>query len=183
MSKSEMEESKAQSLPDGKLTARDYIRAAQIVAGCPKGQLAAVLTLLERSGLDMSGLEIQTRVSLKHNTGLTPLLDAETTQRIIDFVGLRVPLDWQRRDIEARRAYWAGDTPDVPTKDRDRISGVEVWCELFEGDQADRGSMIRAINAVIQSIPGWKRATVRIGSDYGVVHGFAREASFAQQDT
>lgn len=172
----EMEAAQFQSLPGGELTARDYITAARIVAGCPKGQLAAVLTLLERSGLDMSGLELQTRVPLKHNTGLTPTLDTETTQRIIDFVGLRVPRDWQRWDLEARREYWAGDMPDVATRQRDRISGIEVWCELFEGDQADRGNMIRAINAVIQTIPGWQRATVRIGSDYGVVHGFVRES-------
>lgn len=174
----EMEAAQIQNAPGGELTARDYIAAARTVAMCPKGQLSAVLTLLERSGLDMSGLELQTHVPLAPRGNLTPTLDAETVQRIIDFTRRRVPLDWQRWDLEARRAYWAGETPDVPTRDRDRISAMEVWCELFGGDRKNSGNMTRAINAVIQSIPGWQRCTVRVGSDYGVVHGFVQEARY-----
>lgn len=101
----------------------------------------------------------------------------ETSARegmIIDFVGKSVPEDWQKWPLDRRRDFWAGGVPldGIKLVPRDRISAIEVWCELFNGHPKDADKDTRFINSVLARIKGWKRRTIRVGADYGPVHGF-----------
>jgi hypothetical protein len=56
--------------------------------------------------------------------------------------------------------------------ERDRVSAIEVYCELFSGHPKDVDKDTRFINSVLSQLPGWKKQTVRVGVDYGPVKGF-----------
>lgn len=98
---------------------------------------------------------------------------------ILDFVERQVPADWAKWTLDRRRDFWAGATRGMEGRDaelvkRDRISAIEVWCELFNGDiKMLKNAETREINAVISRIPGWKRCKDpwRFGP-YGTQRGF-----------
>jgi predicted P-loop ATPase len=101
----------------------------------------------------------------------------ETSARegmILDFVARQVPSDWQKWTLDRRRDYWArgvqGDGLELV--DRDRVSAIEVYCELFNGHPKDVDKDTRFINSVLSQLRGWKKQTVRVGADYGPVKGF-----------
>ena len=94
---------------------------------------------------------------------------------IADFIIREIPLDWQKWSIDRRRDWWAGATHgDVETMPRDRISAVEVWCELFNKNQADfKQGDTREINAILGKMPFLEpaRSGMRCGP-YGNQRGF-----------
>ncbi|AYO30231.1 virulence-associated protein E [Biomaibacter acetigenes] len=97
---------------------------------------------------------------------------------IQEFVERRVPLDWEKRTLNERRLYWAGefgrDTGE--TMERDRICAAEIWCECLGGDiKYMKRSDVLEINSILANIPGWKRSkgTYRFGC-YGHQRGFIR---------
>lgn len=100
---------------------------------------------------------------------------------IQEFVERPVPLDWGKWTLDRRRDYWAGatQTPDgqsIPTMERDRITAIEVWCELFNGSMKDmRPADTREINAILANVKGWKRHgnPLRFGP-YNSQRGFIR---------
>lgn len=165
----EMPQAQPPELPNGDITPGDYITAARIVASCQKGRLSSVLTLLERSGLDMSGV-------MEGLHGARP--SGPDAQEITEFVSRPVPHDWQQWSIDRRRQFWAGEIPADP-KDltpRDRISAIEVWCELYGKPPRDfTVAKARSINAVLRVIPGWTPKTIRPGAGYGAVKGFIND--------
>ena len=97
------------------------------------------------------------------------------------FVAKQVPADWQKWPIDRRRDFWSGATrtPEgeaLELVDRDRISAVEVWCELFNGSIKDmKQADTREINAVLARLDGWRRCetVIRVGP-YSVQRGFVR---------
>lgn len=97
------------------------------------------------------------------------------------FVEKQVPADWSRWTIDRRRDYWSGatHTPEgeaLELVDRDRITAVEVWCELFNGNVKDmKRTDTREINAVLERLDGWRRSEtpVRVGP-YNTQRGFVR---------
>lgn len=154
------------------LVPSDYIRAASILATCQRGRLPSVITMLERSGLDMSGIREQ---ATPNAAGADP----EEAQKITDFVNRWVPSDWMQWSIERRRQFWAGACP-VDTGSlvpRDRISAIEVWCELYGKPPKDFAQAGRSINAVLRALPGWRPRVCRVGSGYGTVRGFVFEGA------
>lgn len=159
----------------------DYIRAVSILASCQKGRLQSVITMLERSGLDMGGIREATvpQVCPETNDEVEAVL-VDRTGQIIEFVSRQVPSDWARWDLGRRRRYWAGeyDDEDIDLVDRDRISAIEVWCELFNGNPKDMRKDIRFINSVLSNIPGWRPRTVRAGVSYGPAKGFIQPIKF-----
>lgn len=165
----EMPQAQPQELPSGDITPGDYITAARIVASCQKGRLSSVLTLLERSGLDMSGV-------MEGLHGARP--SGADAQEITEFISRPVPHDWQQWSIDRRRQFWAGEIPTDP-KDltpRDRISAIEVWCELYGKTPRDlTAAKARTINAALRAIPGWTAKTIRAGACYGTVKGFCND--------
>ena len=61
--------------------------------------------------------------------------------------------------------------------DRDRISAVEVWCELFNGNVRDmKPADTREINAVLSMMKGWKRNDnpLRFGP-YNLQRGYVKK--------
>ena len=101
---------------------------------------------------------------------------------IMEFAERQVPADWTKWSIDRRRDYWAGaahtqEGTTIELIDRDRISAVEVWCELFNGNVRDMKSAdTREINAVLSMMKGWKRSdkVLRCGP-YDVQRGFIRK--------
>lgn len=98
------------------------------------------------------------------------------------FVEKKVPRDWDRRTIEERRYYWSNslgdETPDEEDLvERDRISAIEVWCELLEGEMKNfTQTQAREINAVLSKMPGWKKCRgPSFGKEYGRPRGFLKE--------
>ena len=94
---------------------------------------------------------------------------------IEDFVAKEIPVDWQKWSIDRRRDWWAQATHgEIQTVPRDRISAVEVWCELYNGNQKDfRQTDTREINNILAKLPNLKRASsnFRCGP-YGRQRGF-----------
>ena len=94
---------------------------------------------------------------------------------IADFVLKEIPEDWQKWSIDRRRDWWAqGTHGEVKTVKRDRITAIEVWCELFNGNQKDfRQADTREINGILGKLPNAERAksSVRCGP-YGTQRGF-----------
>lgn len=94
---------------------------------------------------------------------------------IEDFVAQEIPVDWQKWGIDRRRDWWAQATHgDVETVPRDRISAVEVWCELYNGNQKDfRQIDTREINNILAKMPNLTRSksNFRCGP-YGRQRGF-----------
>lgn len=94
---------------------------------------------------------------------------------IEEFVSREIPLDWQKWSIDRRRDWWAQATHgEVETMPRDRISAIEVWCELYNGNQKDfRQTDTREINNVLARLSNLERAKsgFRCGP-YGNQRGF-----------
>ena len=94
---------------------------------------------------------------------------------IIDFVAQEIPADWQKWTIDRRRDWWAQATHgEVETVKRERITAIEIWCELYNGNQKDiKQTDAREINAVLGKIPNLTRAKgpFRCGP-YGTQRGF-----------
>lgn len=94
---------------------------------------------------------------------------------IEDFIAQEIPTDWQKWSIDRRRDWWAQATHGgIETMQRDRISAVEVWCELYNGNQKDfRQVDTREINNILAKMPNLTRAksNFRCGP-YGRQRGF-----------
>ena len=100
---------------------------------------------------------------------------------ILEFMERKVPADWNKWSIDRRRDFWAGaahaqEGSNIELVDRDRISAVEVWCELFNGNVRDmKTADTREINAVFAAAKEWKRSDkpLRFGP-YNVQRGYIR---------
>lgn len=94
---------------------------------------------------------------------------------IADFVAREIPVDWQKWPIDRRRDWWAQATHgEVETTKRDRITAIEIWCELYNGNQKDfRQTDTREINNILAKLPNLTRAktSFRCGP-YGTQRGF-----------
>jgi predicted P-loop ATPase len=102
---------------------------------------------------------------------------------IQEFVERKVPSDWSSWSVQARRTFWADGVltqkgKDIELVERDRISAIEVWCELFNGSPKDMTKIdTREINAVLANIGNYKRCdrVMRFGP-YNVQRGFVRQS-------
>ena len=99
---------------------------------------------------------------------------------IREFLERKVPLDWNKRDLSARRDFWnfGKDTYDASLlAPRDRVCAAEVWCECFHGDlKLMRKSDSYEINGILSSLEGWERSKgpAPYGPYYGKQRGFIR---------
>lgn len=94
---------------------------------------------------------------------------------IEEFVDREIPVDWHKWGIDRRRDWWAQATHgEIQTMPRDRISAVEVWCELYNGNQKDlRQADTREINNILAKMPTLKRASTNFRcGPYGRQRGF-----------
>ena len=101
---------------------------------------------------------------------------------IMEFAERQVPADWAKWSLDRRRDFWAGaartqEGATLELVDRDRITALEVWCELFNGSMRDmKPADTREINAILGMMKGWKRSgkTLRFGP-YNVQRGYVRK--------
>lgn len=99
---------------------------------------------------------------------------------IRDFLEREVPEDWEKRDLRLRMSYWANsfNTDDQPTKKRDRVCALEIWCEALGGDiRFFKRQDAAEINGILSHIEEWERSKngIRTGKDYGLQKGFIRK--------
>ena len=101
---------------------------------------------------------------------------------IMEFAERQVPADWAKWSLDRRRDFWAGavrtqEGAALELVDRDRITAIEVWCELFNGSMRDmKPSDTREINGVLGMMKGWERNgnPLRFGP-YNLQRGFVRK--------
>ena len=97
---------------------------------------------------------------------------------ITEFLERKIPSDWYKRDLSARRTYWSMGAKDKEgLVEREHICAAEIWCECFNGDlkHMRRADAIE-INNILASVQGWKRheKAIRFGAVYGVQKGYVR---------
>ncbi len=108
---------------------------------------------------------------------------------IREFMEREIPLDWNKRDLYARRDFWnfGKDSYDVNLLvPRDRVCAAEIWCECFNGDlKMMRKSESCEINGILSTMDGWERAKgpIPFGPYYGKQRGFVRAALSEHSDT
>ncbi len=97
---------------------------------------------------------------------------------IREFLEKPIPVDWETRDIGARRLYWSSgfSQQNVQTAERTRTCAAEIWCECFGGDlKFMKRSDSVEINSILASLSGWRKhsSTQRFGP-YGTQKGFEK---------
>jgi predicted P-loop ATPase len=99
---------------------------------------------------------------------------------IREFVERPVPPGWEKRDIAARRLFWAAEFGkyEGETVPRDRICAAEIWVECLGGELKHmRRAETMEINSILARLPGWGRKPVAMRcGPYGLQKGFYREA-------
>lgn len=97
---------------------------------------------------------------------------------ILEFLEKQVPEDWCKWSIDKRRMFWSGSVHgDIPLVPRDRVCALEIWCEALGGNMREmKNADTREINAVIATMPGWKKSAkpMRMGA-YGLQRGFIKK--------
>lgn len=100
-----------------------------------------------------------------------------------EYLDILLPEDWYSRDMLERRAFIkqrGDDLAEVGTMRRDKISTMEIWCELLDGDP--KGLLPiknKELNSVMQGLPGWekyssKTGKLKFGKAYGVQRAYCR---------
>ena len=97
---------------------------------------------------------------------------------IQSFLDRPVPDNWLQWGLDRRRDFWSSDGKgDYNLVPRDRISVIEVWCELFLNRASDIKKTDKdEIKMCIMNTPGWKqeRNPFYGGVPYGTQRGFVR---------
>lgn len=97
---------------------------------------------------------------------------------IAEFLSRPIPADWQDWPVDRRRDWWAQATHgEVETVDREYVSVIEIWCELFNRNQADltkTNPAAREIRGILRKLK-WIDCTARnVGFPYGKQRVFRR---------
>ena len=127
---------------------------------------------------------------------LTPELESEARQiqeahtqesekagAVREFLDMLLPADWEERDIGQRRAFIHGGDfgkEEVGTIRREQVCVMEIWCELFFGDQKDLTRAVSLeLHEILRNTPGWKPYTKGTGKlrfgPYGAQRAYIRE--------
>lgn len=100
---------------------------------------------------------------------------------IKEFLEKKVPSDWSRRDLSARRDYWNFGYKDMDENllvERERVCAAEIWCECFYGDlKLMRRTDSTEINGILSTLEGWRRTEgpLKYGKYYGLQRGYVRD--------
>ena len=96
---------------------------------------------------------------------------------VLDFLDRQVPEDWNNWPLDKRKMFWGGsfvETGSLTLVPRDRVCALEVWCEVFNGQQKDmRYSDTTEINGILENAQDWERSKNGIRCGYcGLQRGF-----------
>lgn len=110
--------------------------------------------------------------------------ESSKTGLILEYLDTFIPENWYDLDMYERRSFISGgeftDTYEA-TMIRTKVSVIEVWCELFNGDPKQLGPLqSREINDILRAMPGWGRAksVLSFGSAYGKQRAYVRKQSY-----
>lgn len=109
--------------------------------------------------------------------------ESAKTGLILEYLDTFLPDNWYDLDMYERRNFINGgeftDTYEA-TMLRTKVSVIEIWCELFNGEPKQLTPLqSREINDILRALPGWERAksVLRFGADYGTQRAYVRKQS------
>ena len=107
--------------------------------------------------------------------------ESAKTGLVLEYLDTFLPDNWYDLDMYERRNFISGgefsDSHDA-TMLRTKVSVIEVWCELFNGDPKQLGPLqSREINDILRSLKEWERASnpLNFGPAYGRQRAFVRQ--------
>ena len=109
--------------------------------------------------------------------------ESDMAGMIADFVERKIPENWKEYSLNDRRMFWYSqdnpteDAEEVELVERDRISAIEVYCELLGNDikRLDR-RVLSDIRNVLRRMKGWQELKSGFRSKpYGYQRGFGRK--------
>jgi putative DNA primase/helicase len=110
--------------------------------------------------------------------------ESSKTGLIMEYLDTFLPENWYELDMYERRNFIEGgefsDSVEA-TMLRTKVSVIEIWCELFNGDPKQLTPLqSREINDILRSLKGWERCSsnLRFGEAYGTQRGYVRQQSF-----
>lgn len=105
--------------------------------------------------------------------------EATPSEGIIqDFVSKQIPSDWAKWSLDHRRDFWSGAAQGTfELVDRDHITAIEIWCELYMKPMGDiKRNDSRDINTILANLNGWSHVpTVFRCGPYSVQRGFVKD--------
>ncbi|MGL6106414.1 VapE domain-containing protein, partial [Romboutsia sp.] len=140
----------------------------------------AVILYKQKEGLELTGEAAKTALEKQKQH----LEESPKEGMISEYLEMKLPKNWSKMDIPARRRYLNGDDFcefEQATETRVKVCAMEVWVELFNGDPKQLTPInAREINDIIRRLPGWKSydtgsGKMRFGSFYGPQKAFVRE--------
>lgn len=109
--------------------------------------------------------------------------ESSKTGLILEYLDTFLPDNWYELDMYERRSFIGGgefsDTVEA-TMLRTKVSVIEIWCELFNGDPKQLNPLqSREINDILRSLKEWERSSsvLSFGSSYGKQRAFIRKQS------
>ncbi len=108
---------------------------------------------------------------------------------ILEYLDKGIPLNWYSWTMEDRRAYINNvGTESAENFDdlmkRSKISVIEIWYELFNGDPKSLTPIqSREINDILRSLKGWKmrEGGLRFGPGYGRQRGYISDSGVSTE--
>ena len=109
----------------------------------------------------------------------------ERTGRVEAWLNTPVPVDWDERDLAARRAWYSGVTDFgesvelIETRLRDRVCNAEIWVECLGQDIARlKPADSYALAGIMSGIEGWEKTKARTRvTGYGLQRVYSRVES------
>lgn len=97
---------------------------------------------------------------------------------IIDFLARPLPRDWEKKDTQQRRLYWAQSfgPAEVETYDRRFVCAAEIWVECFNREVGGMRQMdTRELSGIMDGLTGWEKlnSSARFGP-YGTQRGYRK---------
>lgn len=94
---------------------------------------------------------------------------------IEQYLDVRLPENWNERDIFERRIYLESD--DTKGSQRDVVCMAEIWCECLGKNKEDMSRYnTREINDIMKSLQGWEyNATTKNFKNYGKQKYYSRK--------
>lgn len=146
-----------------------------------RDQIWAEAVVLYKSGekLYLEGKELEEAIRQQEEHSE----ENSKTGLILEYLDTLLPDNWYELDMYERRNFINGggfsDTYE-PTMLRMKVSVIEIWCELFNGDPKQLTPLqSREINDILRSLPEWERSPncLKFGIAYGQQRAFIRKQS------
>lgn len=109
------------------------------------------------------------------------LEESPLTGAVLAFLDKKIPKNWDEIELSTRRDFIQNESFVSDIKGevyRDKVCALEIWCEMFNGEQKDLPRQkSKEINDIIEKTGEWIRAksTLYLGTIYGHQRSFTRK--------